>query len=319
LLFLAPDRRRLGELEQAMRYALAWQWIVDSQETLDLTPFHRRQAESKAKEWDQTVEARVLETWIWAFAPRQDDPQRPEIQWQIDRVGGQEPLAARAAKRFVRDEALFEQLGPRRLRDMIDKFGLWRDQGHVEVKQVLTDFATYLYLPRLRDRQPLLDAVRAAIGQLVCEYFAYADGYGDAGHRYIGLTATGGGNVLIDPTGLLVKPEVAAAQLEMPVPPPPRPGADDEVTGRGPETPVTPVLPTRFCGSVSVDPDRAGRDVGRIAEEVLQHLTTLRGTKVRLTLEVQAEVPDGAPDDVQRVISENCQTLRFTSHGFERT
>lgn len=74
---------------------------------------------------------------------------------------------------------------------MLDKFGLWRDQSHVEIKQVLTDFATYLYLPRLRDRQPLLDAVRAAIGQLVCEYFAYADGYDEAQQRYAGLTATG--------------------------------------------------------------------------------------------------------------------------------
>jgi uncharacterized protein len=113
LLFLAPDRRRLAELEQAVRNALAWQWIDDKQDELNLDTFQRRQAESKAKEWDQIVEARILETWIWALAPRQDDPRRPEIQWQIDRVGGQEPLAVRAGKRFLRDEALFEQLGPR--------------------------------------------------------------------------------------------------------------------------------------------------------------------------------------------------------------
>lgn len=81
LLFLAPDGRRLAELEQAMRYALAWQWIVNKQDELNLDTFQRRQAKSKATEWDQTVEVRVLETWIWALAPRQDDPQRPEIQW----------------------------------------------------------------------------------------------------------------------------------------------------------------------------------------------------------------------------------------------
>jgi uncharacterized protein len=307
LLFLAPDGRRLAELEQAMRYALAWRDIFDRQKELNLDEFQRRQAESKAKEWDQTVEARVLETWIWVLAPRQDDPQRPEIHWQIDRVGGQEPLAVRAAKRFIRDEALFEQLGPRRLRDMLDKFGLWRDQNHVEVKQVLTDFATYLYLPRLRDRQPLLDAVRAAVGQLVCEYFAYADGFDDAGQRYVGLTAIGGGNVLVDPTGLLVKPEAAAAQL---------PKVDEDEDDSAPP-PFPPTLPTRFYGSVSVDPDRAGRDVGRIAEEVLQHLTTLPRVNVKLTLEIEADAPDGVPDDVQRIVTENCQTLRFAKQGFE--
>jgi hypothetical protein len=69
---------------------------------------------------------------------------------------------------------------------------------------------------------------------------------------------------------------------------------------------------------VSVDPTRAGRDVGRIAEEVLQHLTTLSGANIRVTLDVEADVPGGVPEDVQRVVTENCQTLKFTSHGFDR-
>ena len=67
---------------------------------------------------------------------------------------------------------------------------------------------------------------------------------------------------------------------------------------------------------MTIDPNRAGRDVGRIAEEVLQHLTTLPRAGVRLTLEIEADAPDGIPDDVQRVVAENCQTLKFTSHGF---
>ena len=107
----------------------------------------------------------------------------------------------RASKRFDSDEALLTQLGPRRLRKTLDQFGLWRDQNHVEIKQVLADFATYLYLPRLRDRQPLIDAIRAAVSQLVCDHFAYADGFDDAGQRYVGLTATGGGHVADRPVG----------------------------------------------------------------------------------------------------------------------
>jgi hypothetical protein len=68
---------------------------------------------------------------------------------------------------------------------------------------------------------------------------------------------------------------------------------------------------------VAIDPDRAGRGVGRIAEEVLQHLTTLPRADVKLTLEIQARTLDGVPDDVQRIVTENCQTLRFAKHGFE--
>ena len=38
---------------------------------------------------------------------------------------------------------------------------------------------------------------------------------------------------------------------------------------------------------------------------------------VRVTLEIEAEVPDGVPEDVVRTTSENCRTLRFSSHDFE--
>jgi hypothetical protein len=33
---------------------------------------------------------------------------------------------------------------------------------------------------------------------------------------------------------------------------------------------------------------------------------------------VQVEWFERVPDNVQRVVTENCQTLNFTSHGFER-
>jgi hypothetical protein len=49
---------------------------------------------------------------------------------------------------------------------------------------------------------------------------------------------------------------------------------------------------------------------------VLQHLTTLRAN-VMLTLEIEAYALDGVPDDGQRVVTENCQALKFNSHGFE--
>jgi hypothetical protein len=61
---------------------------------------------------------------------------------------------------------------------------------------------------------------------------------------------------------------------------------------------------------VVLDPDRASRDMGKIAEEVLQHLTTLRGSKVTLTLEIAADLPEGIPDDTQRIVRENGTALK---------
>jgi len=78
-----------------------------------------------------------------------------------------------------------------------------------------------------------------------------------------------------------------------------------------------PTKPKRFHGSVTLDPTRVGRDAGRIADEVVSHLTGLMNSAVKVTLEIDAEIPSGAPDQVVRTVTENCRTLKFTSQGFE--
>jgi hypothetical protein len=55
-----------------------------------------------------------------------------------------------------------------------------------------------------------------------------------------------------------------------------------------------------------------------IADEVIAHLAGLVGATVTVTLEIEAEVPTGAPDHVVRTVTENGRTLKFTSQGFER-
>ena len=42
------------------------------------------------------------------------------------------------------------------------------------------------------------------------------------------------------------------------------------------------------------------------------------GSRVRVTLEIEAELPNGAPDQVVRTVTENVKTLKFTSQRFER-
>lgn len=62
---------------------------------------------------------------------------------------------------------------------------------------------------------------------------------------------------------------------------------------------------------------RVARVAGRIAEEIVQHLSTLSGARVRVRLEIEAEMPEGAPENVVRTVSENCHTLKFSFQGFE--
>ena len=52
--------------------------------------------------------------------------------------------------------------------------------------------------------------------------------------------------------------------------------------------------------------------------DVIAHLSCLVGAKVAVTLEVEAEIPTGAPDHVVRTVTENSRTLKFSSQGFEK-
>ena len=64
-----------------------------------------------------------------------------------------------------------------------------------------------------------------------------------------------------------------------------------------------------------------GKSVGlyEIAEEVIAHLSGLVGADVTVTLEIEASIPGGAPDQVVRTITENSRTLKFSSGaGFEK-
>jgi hypothetical protein len=54
-----------------------------------------------------------------------------------------------------------------------------------------------------------------------------------------------------------------------------------------------------------------------VKENLISHLVGLVGANVRVTLEIEADIPSGAPDAVVRTVTENSRSLKFTSHGFE--
>ena len=321
LVFLAADRARLQDLEEAVRRYLAWESILQDKEALDLSPHQVRQAESQKAAADATVSARLPETFQWLLVPVQADPQG-EVTWQEVRLQGNEGLAVRASARLLRDELLLTRLAGTRLRVELDRVPLWRGD-HVSVSQLIEDFARYVYLPRLKDPAVLVEAVRDGVSLLTWEQeaFAYADGFDEAAGRYRGLRA--GQQVAIAteaPQGLVVKPEAAKRQMEaLGAQPGPSPGPEGPgpSPGPGPKPPAPPKVPTRFHGTVSLDPVRAGAEAGRIAQEILTHLVNVPGARVQVILEIEAVAPEGVPENVVRTVTENARTLKFRSHGFE--
>ena len=330
LVFLAVDQTRLQDLDEAIRRWLAWSSILQDKETLNLDPHQVRQAEAQLKSEDGAVVGRLPEAYQWLLAPVQSTPQAA-VEWQALRLTGQDPLAVRASKKLRSEELLVPALAGTRLRLELDRVPLWRGD-HVEIRQLADHFARYLYLPRLAGPEILIRAIQDGLGLLLWtdESFAYADSFDEAASRYRGLRC-GREVPLLSPEsdGLLVKPAAAIAQQEA-EPAAPATGAGVGVaepsasasagTGTHPEpTPPPPEQKARrFHGAVSLDATRVGRDASQIADEVIAHLAGLVGAKVTVTLEIEAEIPSGAPDHVVRTVTENSRTLKFSSQGFER-
>jgi len=408
LVFLAADQRGLGDLMQGVAQYLAWQSILDDEETLDLAVNQRRQAQTKVKDANNTVELRLQETWVHALVPTQATA-TAEITWDEIRIAGNDTLAKRTAAKLKADELLLPQMGGGRLRMELDRF-LWTDKDHVSVGQLAEWFPRYLYLPRITERDVIVKAVQEN-SLLDAEGFYVATAFDPEKGRYLGLQYRAGSSVTN--ATLLVKPDVARRQLEedkkpkcpkcgakepawnkaagrctecghgkptcprcgaadptwndqdqkcsacrYPEPPPPKcpkcsapepewnategrcrrcgfppkpPKARCPACGE-PEPVWQPVegrctacgypkadrRPTIFVGSVQLDAGRVGRDAGRVADEVLSHLTTLVGAKAKITLEIQVEVKDGISDDVVRIVTENAKTLKFEGQGFEK-
>ena len=199
----------------------------------------------------------------------------------------------------------------------------------------MEDFARYVYLPRLREPAVLIEAIRDGLRLLMWpdDSFAYAESFDEKAGRYRGLRCGELVNVSEDNlSGLLVRPAPALKQREAETAVIQGEGANGPSTGEGLKTAVTgsdatsaankttspeTPKPKRFHGSVTLDPTRVGRDAGRIGDEVIAHLVGLVGSEVKVTLEIEAEIPNGTPDNVVRTVTENSRTLKFTSQGFE--
>jgi hypothetical protein len=335
LVFLAVDQTRLQDLDEAVRRYLAWEWIIADKESLNLSPHQVRQAETHKASADATVTARLPEAYQWLLVPVQSSPQNA-IEWQALRLSGQDALAVRASKKLRNEELLITALAGTTFKMALDRVPLWRG-NHVEVKQLVEDFARYVYLPRVTRPSVLLQAISEGLRLLTWnpETFAYADGFDDAAERYRGLRC---GEVVMlsedNLTGLLVKPDVAAQQRERDIQSsdgtkakPPDEGKDGRpvaTTCSGGASiapspgPSAKIGPRRFHGSVTLRPTRAGVDAGQVADEVIAHLAGLVGSDVTVNLEIEARIPSGVPENVVRTVTENCRTLKFAYHGFEK-
>ena len=326
LVYLAPDSKRLEELMEAVRDLLAWQNIASRIEEMNLSPQQARQAATRRDQANGGVTSLIAQTYIWAIVPEQPDPSKP-IEWTVEKAEGQETsLAARTSEKLVRAGLFTDIASPRMIRmDLDSKLSKAWESGHINVGQLWSFYCAYPYLTRMKNRKVLADAISESLAGMMWEEegFALAEGFESASGNYKGLVLPGAAGFFgaITDLTLLVKPEVAKAQIPAVVTPP-----VDHPAGvtTAPTSVITthggvePKASTRFFGVYEVDPERYSRDLNRLSQEILQHLSSIDGVDLDITIEIHAAVKEGFAADKIRVILENARSLKFKNSSFER-
>ena len=66
-----------------------------------------------------------------------------------------------------------------------------------------------------------------------------------------------------------------------------------------------------------ISSERPARDIHQIVEAIVEQLTTLPNSQVKLRLEIDADVPDGLDRAKVRTLVENANTLGFIEKSVE--
>ena len=340
VVFLAPDARRMEELEEAARQYLAWDSIAGTDDRireLNLSAQQAAQARKRLTDADQAVTLRKADTYHWLLVPAQPQSDRP-ITWDETRAdGSKERLAERASDKLCQADLLRTVHGPRSIRyDLDNRLARVWQEGRIRVGDLWAYYCRHPYLPRLRDRAVLDEGILGVTNELAwdAEAFALATGYDDQAGRYVGLAIPHQDRLgqVTDQT-LLVRPDLALAQRRQELAE--RTGGQAEDSGTdtgkaedgggskpsggpdGPETPPPGPQNTRFFGVARINPERYARDLTRLSQEIIQQLAAPDGVELEIRVEISARKPDGYPDDKVRNVTENARTLKFETYGFE--
>lgn len=333
LIFVAPDEANLATAREVVAKALAWRSIVkDDRLRKQMTTAQITDAEDKAKTHRDGARQAVRSAWSHVFYPvRSETPGKPfDLEHGLISSRDRAAIPGVVYEKAKAEGIALERLGPERL--WLALKPIWpEDRPHLALSEVADWFAAYVYLPKLRDRVVLEAAVRDAVAKLDPE-IGYADGLDEATGQYRNLVWARNPPELPQAGAVLVRAAEALAQLaadrKPAAPADPLPSDPDKMepgtklngkAGQDRGANNAPSKPCRFYGSVEIDMVRPVKSFDAILNAVVMELQRTRGAKVKLTLEIEGEAPDGFAESEVSVVRDNARQLRFKpeSTGFE--
>lgn len=330
LVFLAPEVDRVDVMLNAVRHRMAWEYILDNRDSLNLDQHNIKLASSRVTQAQQTVRDAIKEAYRWILVPHQE-PGKPEIDLEAILMNGDGTLAERVTKKARAGEFVVERFSPSLLRMEINRLDLWKHKSYVPVDAMAGYFSQYVYMPKVTDPKVVIDCVWSLDEVLHIELdgFGYADAYEE--DRFVGLTLKKPTDVRT--SGLIVDPKVARAQIDADTAaakaaeeakatdtdtenienseqqPLKNTDPNKPTTTKNDVTPA-PKVPTRFHATKELTSARVVRDVSGIYEEILAHFVSA-GVAVKVTLDVESDQLDRLTNDQRTAIRENLKTLGF--------
>ncbi len=348
LVFLAPDMAIMNRLRDVARVALAWNSIVEDvkEGRLNIDLLQKKQAEKELQSAEEVVPRAARECFKWLMCPVQNTPTDTRITVEAFPLTTSGGTAGSEIERVCLDnELVITTWSPIHLRAKLKEL-YWKDgKPAVGAMTFWEDSLRYLYLPRLKSKDSLSKAIQTGAGSK--DFFGTA--YGQDGDKYTGFQI-GEGNIQLDDTLLLIEASAAveyaaivAKKKEV------VPGGDTGVSaggsgnggtsgggtgtdggstsggsgsgttggGTGKSDPPAAAKPKSFHGSIQVKPNASKVHLVQIAEEIISLLASDPNASLNITLEINAEFPVGASDQIKRAVSENATALGFKTKVWE--
>jgi hypothetical protein len=309
-----------------VRKKLAWASIVrDAPGVLQLPRAQEDKAKKRFAEQETAAINAIRRGWKHLVLPQDLHPDSPHAARGFDletvaltnRANDPEPLPQLAWKKCQADGLIVSELGV--LDNDLAK--IWQaSQPHVAVRRLRDWFAQFPYLSKLRDPQVLARAISLALKRTDAKY-AVADRFDDVTREYVGLKCNQLVEIDLNSDRVLIRRDVADAQVAKRRPERALQGDDGDGLNISatvqPPAPGRP-RPRRFYAKVTLDPNRPTPLVSNIAQSILSELDRARGTKMKVTLDIDAETTEGFPEDVESIVRDNAASLRITDFSFER-